>query len=161
MIRISEAKARLVERVPELIGRIGTAAQFSALVESNAVPQVTPYAFVLLGGLQGGQADVVSGLFRQAVREKLLVILFVRNAADATGAGSVDELTPLVRKIIMGLAGWGPEDCPAEMQAQLLKTVKRNGDRSYWDGEVGSVYCTAAHATILAMPYHYIPLYQR
>ena len=49
----------------------------------------------------------------------------------------------------------------AEMQTQLMKTVKRNGDRSYWDGEVGSVYCTAAHATILAMPYHYIPLYQR
>ncbi len=47
------------------------------------------------------------------------------------------------------------------MREKLLKTVKKNGDQSYWDGDVGPVYCTAAHATILAMPYHYIPLYQR
>jgi hypothetical protein len=49
----------------------------------------------------------------------------------------------------------------AAMREKLLKTVKKNGDQSYWEGEVGPVYCTAAHATILAMPYHYIPLYQR
>ena len=112
MIRLSEAKARLLERVPELEGRIGTAAQFSAMVERNGTPQTTPYAFVLLGGLQGGTADVVSGMFRQAIREKLLVILFVRNAADATGAGSIDELAPLIRQIVEALAGWGPQDCP-------------------------------------------------
>ncbi len=44
---------------------------------------------------------------------------------------------------------------------QLLKTVKHRGDEAWWEGEVGSVYCTAAYATILAMPWHYIPLYQR
>ena len=49
----------------------------------------------------------------------------------------------------------------AAMHDKLLKTVKKNGDQSYWEGEVGAVYCTAVHATILAMPYHYIPLYQR
>ena len=49
----------------------------------------------------------------------------------------------------------------ATMHDKLLKTVKKNGDQSYWEGEVGAVYCTAVHATILAMPYHYIPLYQR
>ena len=49
----------------------------------------------------------------------------------------------------------------AAMREKLLKTVKKNGDQSYWEGEVGPVYCTAVHATILAMPYHYIPLYQR
>jgi hypothetical protein len=49
----------------------------------------------------------------------------------------------------------------AIMEDKLLRSVKKNGDFSYWDGDVGQVYCTAAHATILAMPYHYIPLYQR
>lgn len=49
----------------------------------------------------------------------------------------------------------------AEVKEPLLKTVKRNGDEMHWDGDVGPVYCTAVHATILAMPYHYIPLYQR
>ena len=49
----------------------------------------------------------------------------------------------------------------AVMREKLLKTVKKNGEQSSWEGEVGAVYCTAVHATILAMPYHYIPLYQR
>jgi hypothetical protein len=49
-----------------------------------------------------------------------------------------------------------------ESQAtHLLKSVKREGNTCWWDGEVGAVYCTAAHATILAMPWHYLPLYQR
>jgi hypothetical protein len=28
-------------------------------------------------------------------------------------------------------------------------------------GGVGRLYCTAVYVTILAMPYHYLPLYQR
>ncbi len=47
------------------------------------------------------------------------------------------------------------------MRDELLRTAKREGDLSYWNGEVGPVYCTAVHTTILAMPWHYIPLYQR
>jgi squalene cyclase len=42
---------------------------------------------------------------------------------------------------------------------------KKEGDMNYWepfDGQgVGPVYATAVYTTILAMPYHYIPLYQR
>ncbi len=48
-----------------------------------------------------------------------------------------------------------------DQKEQLLKTVKRRGDEAWWEGEVGPVYCTAAYATILAMPWHYLPLYQR
>ncbi len=47
------------------------------------------------------------------------------------------------------------------MKEELLRTVRREGDTAYWNGDVGPVYCTAVHATILAMPWHYIPLYQR
>jgi hypothetical protein len=43
--------------------------------------------------------------------------------------------------------------------------LKSEGDMRYWepfDGQgVGPVYATAVYTTILAMPYHYIPLYQR
>src|SRR5207253_2103693 len=42
-----------------------------------------------------------------------------------------------------------------EMKNVLLASVKRNGDQNYWEGSVGPVYSTAAHTTILAMPYHY------
>jgi hypothetical protein len=47
------------------------------------------------------------------------------------------------------------------MKDSLLGSVRRDGEQCYWDGNVGPVYCTAAHATILAMPWHYLPLYQR
>jgi len=48
----------------------------------------------------------------------------------------------------------------------LVPRVKRNGDVAYWDQDldrraVGPVYCTAVYATILALPYQYLPLYQR
>jgi len=55
----------------------------------------------------------------------------------------------------------------AEMKNTLLKAVSVKGDTAYWDTKldqghtVGQVYCTAVYTMILAMPYHYIPLYQR
>ena len=57
----------------------------------------------------------------------------------------------------------------AQMKEALLKAVTSvRGDQFYWEptldaghGGVGPVYCTAVYAMILAMPYHYIPLYQR
>ncbi len=49
----------------------------------------------------------------------------------------------------------------------LLKRVTTRGDVSYWDRQpdgdrnVGAIYATAVNTMILAMPYHYMPLYQR
>ncbi len=48
------------------------------------------------------------------------------------------------------------------MKQSIIPTVKRDGDKYYWeDGQIGPVYATACFTTILAMPWHYIPLYQR
>jgi len=53
------------------------------------------------------------------------------------------------------------------MKDTLLKAVTTRGDISYWETRldqgrgVGQIYCTAVYTMILAMPYHYIPLYQR
>jgi len=55
----------------------------------------------------------------------------------------------------------------AKMKDLLLRNVTAKGEISYWETKldqgraVGPVYCTAVYATILAIPYHYIPLYQR
>jgi hypothetical protein len=53
----------------------------------------------------------------------------------------------------------------AEMKSKLLFTVIRDGDKCHWDEAhsraLGPAYETAVFTTILAMPYHYIPLYQR
>jgi hypothetical protein len=56
-----------------------------------------------------------------------------------------------------------------QLKDLLLKNVSSlGGDRYYWEpkldsgsGGVGPVYSTAVYTMILAMPYHYIPLYQR
>ncbi len=52
-----------------------------------------------------------------------------------------------------------------QMKTRLLSTVIREGDTSYWDekrsNRLGPTYDTSVFITILAMPYHYIPLYQR
>ena len=57
----------------------------------------------------------------------------------------------------------------AQLKDVLLKNVTPlGGERYYWEpkldsghGGVGPVFCTAVYTMILAMPYHYIPIYQR
>ena len=50
------------------------------------------------------------------------------------------------------------------LRASLLKSVHRQGDIAYWEkqgSDPGPVYTTAVYTTLLALPYHYVPLYQR
>jgi len=67
---------------------------------------------------------------------------------------------------MMGGATW--QKWYADLRELLLKNVSVKGDIAYWDRNkldqgraVGEIYCTAVYAMILAMPYHYVPLYQR
>ncbi len=50
------------------------------------------------------------------------------------------------------------------LRAELLRTVRRQGEMAYWEKEgsdVGATYTTAVYTTLLALPFHYVPLYQR
>ena len=48
------------------------------------------------------------------------------------------------------------------MKGELLPRVQRNGEMCSWDDhKIGNIYTTACNTTILAMPWHYTPLYQR
>ena len=123
MIRIGEVMARLDEQVPELTGRIENAGKFAELIERKKVPQVTPAAFVLPAGITGGKAEALSGAFIQGFREVVSVVLFVRVAGDPTSARAIDEATPIVRKVVMTIAGWSPEDATGIFvlgQAELI-----------------------------------------
>lgn len=112
MIRIDEVRARIEARVPALAGRMFNAGQFSQLVERNQMPSQAKAAFVLPGALQGGNADLSVGLFRQAFQESVIVVLATRVANDPTGEKAADEITPLVRDVITAVCGWGPDDAP-------------------------------------------------
>ncbi len=52
-----------------------------------------------------------------------------------------------------------------KVKDMLMSQVVKQGDVAYWEargrGGVGPTFCTAVYTMILAMPYHYIPLYQR
>jgi hypothetical protein len=52
-----------------------------------------------------------------------------------------------------------------QVSAELMKNVKRQGGMASWNPIGGNgqneVYATAVYTMILAMPYHYVPLYQR
>jgi len=52
-----------------------------------------------------------------------------------------------------------------EMRTHLLADVIRDGDACHWDQRrsemLGPIYETSVFVTILATPYHYLPLYQR
>ena len=50
------------------------------------------------------------------------------------------------------------------LRAELLKTARRQGEAVYWEkqgADPGTTYCTAVYTTLLALPFHYVPLYQR
>jgi hypothetical protein len=54
-----------------------------------------------------------------------------------------------------------------QMKTILLSATRQQGDMIYWEPRwdggrgVGTTFCTAVYTMILAMPYHYLPLYQR
>lgn len=112
MIRIEEVLDRVQDLVPELAGRIEGAGKFAELIEQDRLPQQTPAGFVLPGGLTGGKATAATGMFIQDFRESVIVVVVVRVAGDPLATRAIDEASPIVRKVVKAVAGWGPSDAP-------------------------------------------------
>lgn len=110
MFRLDDVRARIEERVPALSGRMENAGQFGQLIERNQLPQVTPAGFILPGGLAGGQAEAMTGMFIQSFDETVSIVLADRVAGDANGSKALDGITPLVRDVVNAVCGWGPDD---------------------------------------------------
>lgn len=112
ILRVADVMERIEGLVPELAGRLASAGAFAQLVANGQLPQQTPAGFVLHGGINGGKAQLMTGAFRQDLAEVVMIVLCVRVAGDALGNRSLDELTPLIRKVVEAVAGWGPETAP-------------------------------------------------
>lgn len=113
MLRVDEVRARIAVQVPELAGNLGSAGQFAALVERRQLPQWRAGGFVLPGTVSGGALRSASAAaFIQDIEETILVVLVVRVAADPTSSKALDEISPLVRAVVDGVIGWGPETAP-------------------------------------------------
>lgn len=98
-----------LQAIAPLAGRVQGAARLADLQARNGTPQASPAAFVIGSALRGGPADVMTGMFRQALDRMVSVILFVRLAGDGTGAAGGVELEPLVEQVVTRVCGWAPE----------------------------------------------------
>ncbi len=111
-MRVDLVTARIEEKVPCLVGRTLHAGDFADLVDKNRMPQVTPAAYVLPGGYTGGTVQAMTGQFVQDLSETVIVIVAVRVAGDPLHSAAVAQASPIVRQVIDGVAGWGPDDAP-------------------------------------------------
>jgi hypothetical protein len=105
---VSDVITRLDATVPTLAGRVQSAADLSKLISENALPQVTPAAFVLPLGFDASPNARMTGLHSQTVTERIGVVLLVGAAADATGALSLQAVDDLVEQVKVTLVGWAP-----------------------------------------------------
>ncbi len=105
---VNDVIAKLDNDVSELTGRIFGAADFSMLIATNALPLVTPAAFVLPLGFDASANARMSGMHSQQRTERIGVVLLVGSAADATGAESLTAVDELVDRVTLALAGWKP-----------------------------------------------------
>lgn len=108
---VADLVARISTLVPQLAKRVETAAELSELVKRKALPQASPFAFVLPLGLQArNEGEAGAGAFVQNVDEAFAVVLFVRAAGDITGGRALPSIDVLVWAVIEAVCGWGPPE---------------------------------------------------
>ncbi|WP_157384471.1 phage tail terminator protein [Nitratireductor soli] len=108
---VADLVGRIEAGVSTLAGRTETAAELSELIRRKALPQASPFAFVLPLGLHAhGRGEAGAGAFIQAVDEAFAVILFARASGDITGGKALPGIDALVWAVIEAICGWGPDD---------------------------------------------------
>jgi len=104
----------------------------------------------------------VCGLYDDPMVKKGAVYLMAAKAGRGDPWLTYGHFYAAPAMYMIGGSDW--KDWYETIQKTLVAAVKRDAELYYWDpldGKVGQVYATSVYTTILAMPYHYIPLYQR
>ncbi|RJG46439.1 hypothetical protein [Mesorhizobium sp. DCY119] len=108
---VADLVAHLGTAVDPLKGRVEAAAEMSELIRRKALPQASPFAFVLPLGLHArSEGDASTGAFTQMVDEVFGVVLFVRASGDITGGKAMPTIDATVWAIIDAVCGWGPDE---------------------------------------------------
>lgn len=108
---VADLVTRLGDEVDALAGRVQGAAELSELVRKKALPQASPFAFVLPNGLVArSDGDASANAFTQMVDEVFAIVLVVRASGDITGARTLPTIDALVWAVILAVCGWGPDD---------------------------------------------------
>lgn len=101
---IGPIRTRLRAQVPAL-KLVAGGAEFAAL---NAVPNLSPIAYVMPWVMSGGANNLAAGGFRQRIEETAAVFILHRNLRDDRGEAAADDLDVVVRAVRDALIGWVP-----------------------------------------------------
>lgn len=127
MIRLDAVRTRILSRVGALEGRLGNAADFGTVVDTGRIPTTTPAGFVMFGGLQGGVADAVSGMFRQSFTEGVTIVLMDRINGNPLADKALKDISPLVGDVIGAVCGWAPDDAIGVFELRGAELVGAKG----------------------------------
>jgi hypothetical protein len=109
MSLVGELIERLGDAIDALAGRVEGAIELSEMIRQKALPQATPFAFVIPAGIQPRSAgDAGANAFTQAVDDLVSVVLVVRTAGDVRGAKTQPKLETLVSEVVAAVAGFDP-----------------------------------------------------
>lgn len=109
-MRVDQLVDRIGAQVAVLSGRVRGAAELSELVRRKALPQASPFAFVLPLGLHArSDGDASASAFTQMVDETFAVIVFVRASGDVTGERTLPTIDGVGWDIIEAICGWAPD----------------------------------------------------
>ncbi len=119
---LKAVETRLNQAIPQLSGRMGTAAQLADLMARNALPQQTPAAYVLPLGFRGGRPTAVAGAYVQPLEEVVGIVMTIRGH-DRTGERALQDLRGLLVEIMTAIAGWQPAGSPGVFVFQRGQVV--------------------------------------
>ena len=108
MTLVADVKTRIDAQVAALTGRVDEVADLAALVAANALPQRMPWSSVVPLGVDGGEADAVTGLYRQNVSEVIGVVMIAEALGDPKARRGLATIDTLKDAVIAALAGWRP-----------------------------------------------------
>ncbi|MBI1201491.1 MAG: hypothetical protein GC182_03165 [Rhodopseudomonas sp.] len=121
MTVVSDVKGRVAT-----VGGIRTvdeAADLAALIGEGQLPQQSPAAFVLPLGFNGGEADVVTGLYRQAFNSVVAVVLVIQAPGDVKARKALATIDQLERDLCAVICGWAPAGAIGVFQATRGRLV--------------------------------------
>ena len=113
---------RLEAQVPDLAGKVKTAADFAELLKSNRAPSWPVAAFVVPNGISGRPADVASGYFSQPIVRGVSVSLWLK-ATDPRAHHAIGRVGALLDEIVAALCGWAPGDEPGVFELARATVV--------------------------------------
>ena len=129
---IADLIARL-ETIPSLVRRVQGALELTEMLGRKALPQATPFAFVIPAGLVAkGQGDAAANAFTQPIDRLVSVVLMVRTAGDVSGVRTQPKLDELVEAVVAKACGFEPEDAIGVFRLTRGRVVEFSAGNAFY-----------------------------